>query len=73
MTRQWLRRSCSPYIAEVEAIATTLNYPGVYFLNGCYQWGCTAHAREQDGVVNHAVGYFKFNDFILNNLLTHYT
>ncbi|MGH9696088.1 MAG: hypothetical protein ACRD5Z_18205, partial [Bryobacteraceae bacterium] len=29
--------------------------------------------REHDGVVNHAVGYFKFNDFILNNLLTHHT
>lgn len=29
--------------------------------------------REQDGVVNHAVGYFKFNDFILNNLLAHHT
>lgn len=29
--------------------------------------------REQDGVVNQAVGYFRFNDFILNNLLSHHT
>jgi hypothetical protein len=28
---------------------------------------------ECDGVVNHAVGYFRFNDFILNNLLSHHT
>ena len=25
-------------------------FPGIWFLNGCYQWGCTALAREQAGV-----------------------
>ena len=39
----------SPYVAEIEAIAATLGYPGIWFLNGCYQWGCTALAREQAG------------------------
>lgn len=29
--------------------------------------------REQDGVVNKEVGYFKFNDFALRNLLTNHT
>jgi hypothetical protein len=29
--------------------------------------------REQDGVVNREVGYFKFNDFALKNLLTNHT
>ena len=29
--------------------------------------------REQDGVVNREVGYFKFNDFTLNNLLANHT
>src|SRR5205085_1793101 len=29
--------------------------------------------REQDGVVNKEVGYFKFNDFALKNLLSNYT
>jgi hypothetical protein len=49
-TRRWLRRSCSPYVAEVAAIATVLDHPGIWFLNGCYQWGCTTLAREQSGV-----------------------
>jgi hypothetical protein len=50
ITRAWLRRSCSPYVAEVEAIAQALGFPGIWFLNGCYQWGCTALARDQGGV-----------------------
>ncbi len=49
VTRAWLRRSRSPYLAEVEAIAAALGYPGVWFLNGCYQWGCTSLAREEAG------------------------
>jgi hypothetical protein len=47
LTRSWLRRSCSPYVAEVAEIASTLNYSGIWFFNGCYQWGCTALALEQ--------------------------
>jgi hypothetical protein len=50
LTRRWLQRSHSPYVAEIEAIAADLGFPGVWFLNGCYQWGCTALASEQDGV-----------------------
>src|SRR5205085_4719812 len=45
VTRRWLRRSASPYVAEVEAVARALKFPGVWFLNGCYQWGCTTLAR----------------------------
>jgi len=48
LTRVWLLRSRSPYAAEVHAIAAELGLPGIWFLNGCYQWGCTALAREQD-------------------------
>jgi hypothetical protein len=47
ITRRWLKRSCSPYVGEIATIAATLGYPGVWFLNGCYQWGCTALARDQ--------------------------
>jgi hypothetical protein len=50
MTRHWLERSASPYVAEIAAIAAALDYSGIWFLNGCYQWGCTALAREEDGV-----------------------
>jgi hypothetical protein len=50
ITRRWLLRSCSPYTNELAAIATALGCPGIWFLNGCYQWGCTTHARLEDGV-----------------------
>ena len=49
VTRRWLHRSASPYVGEIAAIAATLGYSGIWFLNGCYQWGCTALAREQAG------------------------
>ena len=48
-TRRWLTRSSSPYVGEIATIAATLGYPGIWFLNGCYEWGCTALAREQAG------------------------
>src|SRR5215469_18290868 len=47
LARRWLRRSRSPYLAEIEAIAATLGFPGVWLLNGSYEWGCTALAREE--------------------------
>jgi hypothetical protein len=49
ITRHWLARSASPYVAEIAAIAAALDYSGIWFLNGCYQWGCTALARDEDG------------------------
>src|SRR5215204_2023686 len=33
LTRRWLRRSRSPYVAEVEEIAVALGYAGVWFFN----------------------------------------
>jgi hypothetical protein len=48
ITRRWLTRSCSPYVAEIAAIAAALDFPGVWFLNGSYEWGCTALARDDD-------------------------
>jgi hypothetical protein len=50
VTRRWLMRSRSPYAAEIHSIADELGFPGIWFLNGCYQWGCTALAREQGGL-----------------------
>ncbi len=47
ITRRWLERSCSPYVGEITAIAATLGHAGVWFLNGCYQWGCTTLARDE--------------------------
>ena len=50
MARRWLMRSQSPYLAEIDAISATLGFPGIWFLNSSYQWGCTALAREEGGV-----------------------
>ncbi len=50
LARRWLARSCSPYVAEIETIAASLAFPGIWFLNGSYQWGCTTLAREEAGV-----------------------
>lgn len=49
LARRWLLRSSSPYIAEIDAISVALGFPGVWLLNGCYQWGCTSLAREDNG------------------------
>src|SRR4051794_22957055 len=48
VTRSWLKRSVSPYVAEVGTIADAVGISGVWFLNGCYQWGCTTLARQED-------------------------
>lgn len=50
VARRWLMRSHSPYVSEVAAIAEAFGYPGVWFLNGSYQWACTALARDEHGV-----------------------
>ncbi len=50
VAKNWLTRSRSPYVAEIAQIADTLGFSGVWLLNASYQWGCTALAREQDGV-----------------------
>ena len=49
IARRWLVRSQSPYVDEIGAIADLLGLRGLWFLNGSYQWCCTALAREEDG------------------------
>ena len=48
ITARWLMRSNSPYKFEVASIAAALQFPGVWFLNGSYEWGCTSLARDDD-------------------------
>jgi hypothetical protein len=50
LARGWLKRSASPYVAEIEAIAAAIGYSGTWFLNGSYGWACTTLAREEAGV-----------------------
>jgi hypothetical protein len=47
--RRWLKRSRSPYLAEIAGIADALDFSGVWLLNASYQWACTSLAREEDG------------------------
>src|SRR4029450_9539370 len=47
--RYWLRRSHSPYVAEVETIAAALRFPGIWFLNSSYERGRTTPAGHQGG------------------------
>jgi hypothetical protein len=49
VARRWLARAQSPYLDEVSAIAGLLGFSGIWFLNGSYQWSCTALARAEDG------------------------
>ena len=41
LSRTWLARSPSPYVAEIAAIAEIAGKPGVWFVNASYEWGCT--------------------------------
>jgi len=50
LSRNSLKRSRSPYFAEIAQIAAALDMSGVWLLNAAYQWGCTARADEHDGV-----------------------
>ena len=49
ITRRWLTRSRSPYVAEIASISEALSFPGIWFLNGSYEWGCTSLGREEGG------------------------
>ena len=52
LARWWLRRSASPLIGEIDAIARTLGRPGIWLLHGAYAFGCTALADDgPDGPV----------------------
>lgn len=50
LSHRSLKRSRSPYFAEIAQIAAALDFSGVWLLNASYQWGCTARAGAQDGV-----------------------
>ena len=50
VAQRWLKRSRSPYLAEIAQIAASLDFSGIWMLNASYQWGCTSLARERDRV-----------------------
>lgn len=46
VVRRWMRRSGTPYVDEIDAIARDLGRPGIWLLHGAYLFGCTALADE---------------------------
>jgi hypothetical protein len=47
----WLKRTCNPYLYEIESFAEILGAPGVYALNLAYEWGCTSGAYPTDETI----------------------
>ncbi len=41
LSRRWLVRNGSRYLAEIDALAVLSRAPGLYYLNVQYEWGCT--------------------------------
>jgi len=41
VSRRWLAKQDSVYLAEIDAVAAYLGRPGAYFLSVNYEWGCT--------------------------------
>lgn len=46
LVRHWMRRSGTPYLEEIDAVARRIGRPGVWLLHGAYLFGCTALADE---------------------------
>ncbi len=42
LSKRWLERNASPYLAEIERTATAIDRPGAYLLNLSFEWTCTA-------------------------------
>jgi hypothetical protein len=42
----WLERTANPYAHEIKELAGYLGIRGVYFLNICFEWGCTSGVWE---------------------------
>lgn len=45
IARRWLARSATPYMAELDAMATRARVTGIYAINLSYEYGCTTLAR----------------------------
>jgi hypothetical protein len=51
-SRLWLARTRNPYLDEIAAMARLVRRSGVYFLNVCFEWGCTSGVwRTSDGAL----------------------
>ncbi len=49
LSRSWLVRNGSHYLAEIDTLAQRSREPGLYYLNLAYEWGCTTAAKPAQG------------------------
>ncbi|MBV9420023.1 MAG: hypothetical protein JO348_09640 [Alphaproteobacteria bacterium] len=55
-SRRWLEETDNTYRKEIDALAHYLGIRGVYFLNICFEWGCTSGVwRDASGPTMHRV------------------
>ena len=47
-SRKWATRSANPFLSEVSAVAEG-RPTGLWFMNFCYEWGCTTGAATPQG------------------------
>lgn len=48
-SKAWSRRTNNPYHDEIAAVADAAPAPGTWFMNFCYEWGCTAGLKPTGG------------------------
>src|SRR5258707_9312327 len=62
-SRAWLRRAHNPFLSEIDALAELLQIRGVYFLNLCFEWGCTGGGwRSEEGPLMRRLRGWPFPD-----------
>ena len=49
ISRRWLERADNPYRQEIDELAALLGIRGTWFLNVCFEWGCTTGVWDTDG------------------------
>jgi hypothetical protein len=72
ISKAWLEKSENPYLGEIHAIADALGINGVYFLNVCFEWGCTSGTfRTHDGMALRRVLDWPFPTLGENVIVAH--
>ena len=72
VSKAWLEKSENPYLDEIRAIADALGINGAYFLNVCFEWGCTSGAfRTRDGAALRRVLDWPFPTLGENVIVAH--
>ncbi|HUB85747.1 MAG TPA: hypothetical protein VL971_08640, partial [Rhizomicrobium sp.] len=47
-SRNWLERAGNPYRQEIKELAALLGIRGTWFLNVCFEWGCTSGVWDSE-------------------------